>query len=319
MSQGKRKRKGKGKSRRPVSAPARPEPEASEPEAAPDAEALAPPPAAPETRAEARRARRARRDGLEARQTALPVERERQLGRIVGLMALASTAMIFVAVAFATKASSEGPRQVSLFGGTDDEITEAEELQDYASHTSDQTISAVLQVGGILIAIAVGLFLYWMVTNRTTSVPRYVQVLAFVGPILFAAAVILVHLAMRDVSDAFVELPKAAQTSDRADDVKADSSLLLVAGIVDLVGRIAFAAWLGFLSREARNVELLTGFLGVFGIGAAFAIVLGALDVQIGLAMYVGWVASVGILALGRWPGGRPDGWQYRIDPSVVR
>jgi hypothetical protein len=66
-----------------------------------------------------------------------------------------------------------------------------------------------------------------------------------------------------------------------------------------------FAAWVGLLSVHARRAGLFTTFLGYWGVGAAFALVL----IPVGDAMYIGWLASMGFLALGYWPGGRPPAW----------
>jgi hypothetical protein len=59
-------------------------------------------------------------------------------------------------------------------------------------------------------------------------------------------------------------------------------------------------------SIQAMRVGLLTRFLGYWGVGAGGALVL----LPIGDAMFIGWLASIGILSLGYWPGGRPPAWQ---------
>jgi hypothetical protein len=54
------------------------------------------------------------------------------------------------------------------------------------------------------------------------------------------------------------------------------------------------------------RVGLLDRFLGYWGLGACGALAL----LSIGDAMFIGWLASVGLLALGYWPGGRPEAWR---------
>jgi len=72
---------------------------------------------------------------------------------------------------------------------------------------------------------------------------------------------------------------------------------------------VVFAVWLGWASYAAMQSGLLTRFLGVFGIGAAVA---WAFLIPSGETFFVGWLASVGLLALGWWPGGRPEGWDIQ-------
>lgn len=315
MSQGKRKRKGKSKGTRSPRTSS-PRPKDVQLESTPSAPDLSKADAAPV--ADTPSARRRRR--AETPDVSLPLEREKSLGRIFGLLGLVCTALTFVAVAFANRESQDGGGQaVSLFGSGGDDISESEELVDFARGDGDQLLATVLQSASLLLAIAIGLFLLWLVHNRNDIVPRKIRWLTFAGPILFTLSIVVIHIALRDVADEFVASgPQAGEAADdRAEDLRSDSALLLVGGGLDLVGRVVFAMWLGFLSREMMHVELLTRFLGIFGIGAAFAFVLGALGVDIGLAMYIGWLASVSILALGRWPGGRPDGWLYRIEPET--
>jgi hypothetical protein len=76
--------------------------------------------------------------------------------------------------------------------------------------------------------------------------------------------------------------------------------------VFDVGSRIVFAVWVGVLSIHARRANLLTTFLSYWGIGAAAAMVL----LPIGDAMYVGWLASMALLAWGYWPGGLPEGWR---------
>ena len=53
------------------------------------------------------------------------------------------------------------------------------------------------------------------------------------------------------------------------------------------------------------RAALLDRFLAYWGFGACGALVL----LPVGDAMFIGWLGSVGIMALGYWPGGRPAAW----------
>jgi hypothetical protein len=123
------------------------------------------------------------------------------------------------------------------------------------------------------------------------------------GPLLVVAATIFGFLALRDVSDAFYA--SGPRTVARASDLVGSSSRLHVAGLFDIASRVVFAVWVGALSLYAMRLGLLTTFLGYWGVGAAGALIF----LPIGDAMYIGWLASMGALAWGYWPGGRPEAW----------
>src|SRR5204863_5653420 len=102
-----------------------------------------------------------------------------------------------------------------------------------------------------------------------------------------------------------------AHTAARASQLIDGATALKVAGVLDLTTRIVFAAWIAIASYHLMKLALLTTFLGYFGLAAAVALVL----LPIGDAMYIGWMASMGFLAWGYWPGGRPQAWS---DPAAT-
>jgi hypothetical protein len=67
-----------------------------------------------------------------------------------------------------------------------------------------------------------------------------------------------------------------------------------------------FGIWVSVTSFEAMRVGLVTRFLGVFGLGAG---IVTAVGLPIGSSLFLAWIGSLGVLALGYWPGGRPPAW----------
>jgi hypothetical protein len=126
------------------------------------------------------------------------------------------------------------------------------------------------------------------------------------GATLVAAATVFGFVALKDVADQFVA--SGARTTARAQHLIDGSGMLHAAAVFDLLSRIAFAFWVAVASLEMMRVVLLDRFLGYWGFVAAVALVL----LPIGDAMFIGWLGSIGILALGYWPGGRPAGWSNR-------
>jgi hypothetical protein len=180
----------------------------------------------------------------------------------------------------------------------------AKQLVDFHTGLSDQAIATGLRCVGLLLTIAVGVHLYSMVRTRNPSVSRRLLWVAVASPVLVAAATIFGFFALRDVADAFVS--SGPRTTDRARDLANASGTLKTAGAFDLLSRVAFGFWVAMASIQAMRVGLLTRFLGYWGVGAGGALVL----LPVGDAMFIGWLASIGILSLGYWPGGRPPAWR---------
>ena len=83
------------------------------------------------------------------------------------------------------------------------------------------------------------------------------------------------------------------------------SGLLDVVRWLDIASRVLFAGWLAYSSLRASRVGLLTPFLGMWGLLAAVT----GTFLEIGDALYIGWLASCALLLTGYWPGGRPPSW----------
>jgi hypothetical protein len=232
------------------------------------------------------------------------LEVERRRGRVVGIAALLSVFTVWGTVFFAnsTTVRDTPGRPGARVGET--EFDRAKQLTDFHAGAGDQAIAAGLRCIGLLLTIAVGVYLYSIVRTRNPSVSRGLLWVAVAGPVLVAAATVFGFFALRDVADAFVS--SGPRTPDRARDLVNDSGTLMTAGTFDLLSRAAFGFWVAMASIQAMRVGLLTRFLGYWGAGAGGALVL----LPIGDAMFIGWLASIGILALGYWPGGRPPAWR---------
>ena len=230
---------------------------------------------------------------------------ERRAGRWAALSGGVSVSALIAALIAAN--SSAGSRVGGVPGRF--AASHADRLRELASFhdsPSTQALAAGLRGLALVAGIGVGVYLYWMVRRRGAKVGRPVLWSAVVGPLLVAAATAFGFLAIRHVTDVFYA--SGPQTAARASDLVDHSSQLHLAGVFDVGSRIVFVVWVGVLSYHARRAELLTTFLGYWGIGAAAAMVL----LPVGDAMYVGWLASLTLLAWGYWPGGLPEGWRRR-------
>jgi len=237
---------------------------------------------------------------------AVALPEERMVGRRAGVAAFASVAASIAGLVVANSAS-DAPITEPGAGRVDRLDTERrEQLLDFAASPDAQAVAVGLRSLGALLCIAVGLYLLWIVRRRGATPPPLVRVCVFAGPVLLVAATAFGYLAFKDVADAYVA--SGPRTPVRAADLIEDDSMLQIAGFFDLGARVVFAVWVGLLSSHAMKVGLLTSFLGYWGIAAAGALVI----LPIGDAMFIGWLVSIGFLAAGYWPGGRPEAWDRR-------
>jgi hypothetical protein len=233
---------------------------------------------------------------------------ERRAGRYAGTVALASVASMCAALVVAnTSSGRRTPIGANPVG--DSPLSRLTEIQDFHSSPTAQAVAMVLRCAGLVLAIGVGLFLYWLIRRRGAPAGRLLLSTVIAGPVLVAAATVFGYFALKDVVDVFYA--SGPHTAARASQLIDDANRLKVAGVLDFTTRIVFAVWIAIASYHLMKLGLLTAFLGYFGLGAALALVL----IPIGDAMYIGWMASLGFLAWGYWPGGRPEAWS---DPAAT-
>ncbi|EHN11003.1 hypothetical protein PAI11_21370 [Patulibacter medicamentivorans] len=237
--------------------------------------------------------------------------RERRRGRLVGVAGIASVAAMLGAVMLASAATSGSARPTGP-GFTDEPIDRARHLADFHEHAGTHTGSASLRVLGLVLVALVGLYLWSLVRTRDAAVARpYLLWLTVLGPGLVAAATIFGFAALQHVADLF--MASGARTTPRAKQLIDDSGAMRVASVADGLSRIVFAVWLALLATAAMRVGLLSRFLGYWGVAGAGSFVL----LPIGDAMVAAWVGSIGVLALGYWPGGRPPAWRSTTPQPV--
>jgi len=239
------------------------------------------------------------------RGSASDIVAERRRGKLAGLAALASVASWLGALQFAN--AKGGPGSPVLPGaavGQAAKVDRARSLTDFHASATDQAVATSLRCVGLLLTAAVGVYLYSLVRARRREVSRWMLGSAFAGAAVVAGATVFGYFALSDVASAFVS--SGSRTTARAQQLVDASGMLHAASVLDLASRAAFALWIGLASLEMMRVGLLDRFLGYWGFGAAGALVL----LPIGDAMFIGWLGSIGVLALGYWPGGRPEAWR---------
>jgi hypothetical protein len=162
--------------------------------------------------------------------------------------------------------------------------------------------SAVLTALAALLLLGVFYYLFRAVVARAGGVPQWFVYLVYAAPVLFAVGSVVYALQATDIADEFASgTPIRGQPGeDRAEDLSDISPALIAAQTAGTVG-VAFLFVM--LPLRARRVGLLTPFMGILGAIAGALIVFQLAGVS---AIVQGfWLGALGLLFLGRWPGGR--------------
>jgi hypothetical protein len=237
----------------------------------------------------------------------LELERERREGKLAGTGALLSVGC-WLGALVATNAAGVGASTVAHAGGGFGQalpVNRALELLALHRSGADQALAAGLRCAGLLLSAAVGVYLCRLIRTRAAERARRLRVLALAGALLVCASTLLGAVALHHIATEFAA--SGARTTARATRLMDGSGTLELAAVVDLVSRVVLATWVALTSLGMMRVGLLDRFLAYWGFGACGALVLA---LPVGDAMFIAWLGSIGILALGYWPGGRPEAWR---------
>lgn len=163
--------------------------------------------------------------------------------------------------------------------------------------------SSVIKALSFVTLVGVLLYLGRATIARRPESPGMLVWLGAIGPILLALVQVVFALDRVDTADRFVA--SGAQTESRADALAEEASVAIAA--IGAAGTLAIAIAFVFISINAMRVGLLTRFMGIIGaiIGVLYVIPFG-----VGPFVTVFWLAALGVLFLGHWPGGRGPAWE---------
>jgi hypothetical protein len=207
--------------------------------------------------------------------------------------------------------------------------TDPERLTQFHDHATKLIAGEVLQGAGFALFAAPLYVLFQAAAARSERVRRSMVAFCFIGPVLFGIATISFSFGIRDVADSYVEKAPAIEQKARQDaaaakppkdaDQAADDALQNLADDVADDSTIAkvgtglrFAAVLGlvigmvYIVLWSMRTGLLTRFWGTLGMALGVSLILLGLFGLMGLVL---WFAAIGVMLIGRWPGGLPPAW----------
>lgn len=237
-------------------------------------------------------------------------------GRAAGLLGLGAAVALVVALGLST---------VSAAGDPDRTGEEARVLlETLATDATQQAVGAGLRALALVLVLGLVVFLFRAIRARNPDHSALIPVAGAVGALLLAAATLVAFIEVRAIAEEFAAGPDTSARADVLLDAGRDGIALRLSHVAVLVASLLLGIWIALVSYDGMQVGLLTRFLCVFGIGAGAMTVIGMADA--GQALFLGWLVSVSLLALGWWPGGRPPAWAAgcavpwgRVDQTVVR
>jgi hypothetical protein len=174
----------------------------------------------------------------------------------------------------------------------------------YADHgTAFVLISLLIAIGYLGTGLVLA-YLWRAVKHRNPAFARWALIVALVGPVLYAVAVVVAQIGIVSAASDF---KSASDQSSQAARDALQGGLASAAQALQLLGAFGTAIALILIPLNAMRVGLLTRFLGILGIIAGVLVIfrLGGPIVQ----CY--WLVAIGLIVLDKWPGagGRPPAW----------
>lgn len=228
------------------------------------------------------------------------LERERRWAIPAALAALAAVGFVLAAIAVATQSVGNGSGDADLLRHVD-------------QHRSAQMISSILQAIGVGLLAAPLLYLFRAAQARSTTMRGQLVGVVVAAPLFLSVLAILSGISTLHAATDFVtnDVPrllahKVAIDGNRADKVAGDAinnaPLRPLAAGFGLAGQLGFLVAMVYTCLHAMRVGLLSRFWGSLGMA------LGAVSF-IFFQFALLWFVYLGILLIGRLPGGRPPAW----------
>ncbi len=223
------------------------------------------------------------------------VEREERWAWAAALCAFATVALYVISVLLEQSSGlqTSGP--------------DSEQVRSFHDHSGALLFSTLVRSVGFLLLSVPLLYLFQAARARSERVHRTMVGFAFIGPVLLAVQGVVSWAASKQIGDDFVAM---AGATDRpvalAERLIDDSSLRETATALLLPAILGLMVALLYISLQAMRTGLLTRFAGSLGMALGVAMIL---VLPVALLLFLLWLLYVGLLFLGRVPGGKPPAW----------
>jgi hypothetical protein len=224
------------------------------------------------------------------------LERERDFARPAALAAFGAVALYLISYA------------IEQSSGLETEGMKSVQLESFNDSSGAMLVATIIRAIGFLLISVPLLHLFRAARLRSPRVRSEMIGFVFIGPVLFAIQSVLAWIATSRIADEFLDQRAgSAHPADLAQRLIDDSSLREVASAVLIPAVLALAVGLIYTSLWAMRTGLLTRFAGSLGIALGASMIL---IFPIALIVILFWLVYVGLLFIGRAPGGTPPAWE---------
>jgi hypothetical protein len=224
------------------------------------------------------------------------LERERRWARPAGLAAILIAPLFILSLYLEGSSAALG------------EVLPSEQYR-LVDEDAAQLLPAYIAQGLALALSAVPLlYLFAAAQARSERVRPAMLGFALIGPLLYAAALILTNLARTQVASDFVA--QAAAGGDiysLLEEVGEDSTILTIGSTLFLPAALGMVVAMVYICLHAQRVGLLSRFFG--SLGMALGVLLLLINPRFSLLVLSIWFGWLGFLILDRTPRGRPPAW----------
>jgi len=227
--------------------------------------------------------------------TAAELERERGFARPAAFGAFGAVALYVISYV------------IEQSSGLETEGLKSIQLQSFHDHSGAMLVATIIRAFGFLLISLPFLHLFRAAQIRSPRVRGEMIGFVFIGPVLFAVQGVLAWLATSQITDEFLDQrADSAHPAELAQRLIDDSSFREVASALLIPAVIALAIALIYISLQAMRAGLLTRFAGSLGVALGASMVL---IFPIALLVILVWLIYIGLVFLGRAPGGTPPAW----------
>jgi len=220
---------------------------------------------------------------------------------VAGLLTLAGAVIEGLSLRDVPNAPLVGALRGALQGDPGRESQRVAVFEFFDDRIVQLSLSAVLPALGFFALMPALGYLYRATAAREPKIPRAALILGLVGPALLGLRAITSHFGLASEISGFLD--GGDRSVAAANDV-GDSALVAAGPLMQLIGTLATAFALIMISLHAMRAGLLTRFMGILGMISGVALALLPRNPVINF-----WLIALGLLILGRWPGGVPSAW----------
>lgn len=185
--------------------------------------------------------------------------------------------------------------------------TPVETVRTIAANSTDLFVGSLIQAAGTLLLAPFLVFLHVSAKGRRRDLPRIGFVLSVLGPILAAAAPVLLQL---DAGAAASDLVSEGAISTAEAEAALRDVGPVTAGL-SIGGTFGLAFAFVVVALDAMRTGLISRFLGYIGIAIGVLEVIALPFFEQGPPIIqIFWLVAVGLIIVDRWPGGRGSAWE---------